>query len=212
MTELSFRPYHTDDLADCARFAAEAWPSISVLMPEGDIEELLSVDIRLACQTSTWLEIACLSGKITGFLFARIDSDLNKIVSLRAFISRLMTGLELILGKHGKIPNRFTFLKKLILSEIKFKRNSPKSDAEILFFVVESKHRGKGIGKTFMDRFINAAKEKKVQTIILSTDALSNWKFYEKYGFERYSEFTDDISSYIEGEDVKGFIYQMKLK
>jgi len=210
--ELSFRPYYKDDLSDCARFAAEAWPSISAMVPEGSAEELLSVDVELARQTSTWLEVACISGRIAGFLFGRINRDFNRVDGLKAFFSSLVMGLELILGKHTKLPKRCTFMKNLILSEIKFKRNSPKSDAEVLFFVVESKHRGKRIGRALMDRFISAAKNKKVRTIILSTDALSNWRFYEKYGFKRYSEFKDDISSYIEGEDVKGFVYLLEIE
>lgn len=43
--------------------------------------------------------------------------------------------------------------------------------------------------------------------IALHTDQLSNWRFYEKYGFKRWSAFTEILSSYLKGEDVRGFIY-----
>lgn len=87
----------------------------------------------------------------------------------------------------------------------------PEADAIVQWFVVDAKHRGKGIGTALMDRFVGGAKNRGAQRIALHTDQLSTWQFYEKYGFTRWSTFTEVFSSYLKGEEVKGFIYTLDI-
>jgi GNAT superfamily N-acetyltransferase len=207
MDNLIFRPFRPDDLPACAEFAADAWPIASVLVPGQDVVKLMHGYIELARLPSTWLEVACVSDKVIGLLFGQVRSEYTTVTRLRTLFSCLRLGCRAILGQYGKLWQPLTLLRKGIATDTRVEQHMPDSDAIVELFVVGSEHRGKGIGRALMDRFVAAAKSKGAQTIALHTDQLSNWRFYEKYGFKRWSVFTEILSSYLKGEDVRGFIY-----
>jgi ribosomal protein S18 acetylase RimI-like enzyme len=49
---------------------------------------------------------------------------------------------------------------------------------------VNKDHRGKGIGKSLVEKLIEIGKQKKCDKIVLNTSE-KNSKFYEKIGFEK---------------------------
>ncbi|MFL7792052.1 MAG: GNAT family N-acetyltransferase [Anaerolineae bacterium] len=212
MDKLSFRPFHPDDLPACAKFAADAWPAISVLVPGQDGVKLMHGFIELARLPSTWLEVACISKKTVGLLFGRMDSDCTPVTALRTIFSSSRLGCKAILGQYGKIKKPLTLLRKGIATSDRVKKHMPESDAIVELFVVDSEHRGKGIGRALMDRFVTAAKNKGARVIALHTDQLSTWQFYEKYGFKRWSVFTETISSYLKNKKMEGYTYVMELE
>ncbi len=209
VAEVSYRPFRESDLAACARISAEAWPYAANLVGKENLIKFMRGDVGVA-RESTWLETAAISDRPVGFLFGKMTRDFSLVDGLRALVSSLVMALQLIMGKYGSLSQPLRFLKKLILAEMQYRRNSPAADAEVLYFVVESKHRGRGIGRTLMDRFVHAAKDKEAHTIILGTDDLSSWQFYEEYGFTRYKEFHDDFGSYASGTHVKAYIYVLE--
>jgi hypothetical protein len=73
MDDLSFRSFHPDDLPTCAKFAAEAWPVVSALVPGQDVAKLMHAYVELGRLPSTRLEVACVSGKVVGLLFGILD-------------------------------------------------------------------------------------------------------------------------------------------
>jgi ribosomal protein S18 acetylase RimI-like enzyme len=208
---LDFRAFRGDDAPECSQFAAEAWPILSALVPAEDVVKFMRAYVEVSRLASTWREVARISERVVGFLFGRINADYTRITVLKAFFFCLIIGVKVILGRYGHLARPLTFLKKFMRATLKVQRNAPRSDAEVVLFVVDSKHRGKGIGTALMDRFVSAAKDKKTKVIMLSTDPLSNWKFYEKYGFKRYSTFEDDLNSYIKNEDVESYIYAIGI-
>jgi ribosomal protein S18 acetylase RimI-like enzyme len=212
MDKVSFRPFRPDDLSACAKFAADAWPVVSALVPEQDSVKLMHGYIELACLPSTWLEVACISDQVVGLLFGRVDSDCTPVTKLRMLSSSLRLGYKAILGQYGRIKNPLILLRKGIATGDRVKKHMPEADAIVELFVVDSEHRGKGIGRALMNRFVTAAKRKGARAIALHTDQLSSWWFYEKYGFKRWSAFTEVISSHLKGEDVEGYAYVMELE
>lgn len=212
MDKLQFRKFNIKDTSKCSELAVDAWPVVSAVASKEDTIKFMNVLIDLSRLFSTWLEVVCISENIIGFLFGRIDSDYRMKDKFKAFFSILSIVIKIIVGGYGRISKRFTLLRKLILTEIKVVRNRPKSDGEVTLFVVDSKYRGKGIGRMLMDRFIDTVKSKNARVITVYTEQGSNWKFYEIYGFRKYSTFYDDLTSYVRNEDVKGFIYAIDLQ
>jgi GNAT superfamily N-acetyltransferase len=168
--------------------------------------------IELARLPSTWLEVACISGKVVGLLFGRVDSDCTPVTELRMLLASLRVGCRAILGCYGRIKKPLTLLRKGMATSTLVKKHLPETDAIVELFVVDSKHRGQGVGRALMDRFVAAAKSKGAHVISLHTDQLSSWWFYEKYGFKRWSAFTEVVSSYLKGKDVEGYTYAMELE
>ncbi|MBN1975963.1 MAG: GNAT family N-acetyltransferase [Anaerolineae bacterium] len=207
MDKLSFRPFHPDDLSACAKFAADAWPAVSVLVPGQDVVKLMHGYVELARLPSTWLEVACVSGRTVGLLFGRVNSNCTPASELRMLFSSLGLGCKAIRGQYGRLQKPLTLLRKGVATGALVKRHSPEADAVVELFVVDSEHSGRGIGRALMDRFVTAAKRKGARVIALHTDQSCNWRFYEKYGFKRRSAFTEIVSSYLEGQNVEGYIY-----
>lgn len=209
MDNLSFRPFQKDDIPECAQFAADAWPVASAMVPEQDVVKLMHAYVELCRLPSNRLEAACISGQIAGILFGRFNAEYTMAHELRALFSYLSLGMRAIAGKYGKLSKPLIVLRKSIATSAQVRKHMPKSDAVVEWFVVDAKHRGKGIGRALMDRFVNAAQGKGAQTIALHTDQLSTWQFYERYGFTRLSTFTEIFSSYLKSKDVKGFVYTL---
>jgi hypothetical protein len=62
-----------------------------------------------------------------------------------------------------------------------------------------------------MGRFVRHALKNKVKAISVATDETANFRFYEKYGFRRWTEYEDPLASYLAGRPTTGFIYQLLL-
>jgi len=210
--ELYFRQYTEKDLAVCSRFAADAWPAISRIVSQKNVNTFMNAYVELGYYPSTWREVACISGEVVGFLFGRIDKDVTTGKNLYILFSSLKLLLKILLGRYGRIERPFTVLGKFLATESKVKECIPQVDGAIELFVVDSKYRGKGIGRRLVDRFLCTAKEKDAKTISVYTDQLSNWKFYEICGFQRICSFHDDLNSYIEQKDVEGYIYVYRIQ
>jgi ribosomal protein S18 acetylase RimI-like enzyme len=101
----------------------------------------------------------------------------------------------------------------IVLTELKLMVKMPRSDASIEMFIVNSKHRGRGIGTELVDRFLRAAKEARSTLVtVYSDDRMSNWQFYERYGFEKIGTFHDNITSFYSGGDARGIILALDLR
>ena len=212
MDDLTFRPYSPDDLDACAQIAADAWPTASTLAAEGDFLRLMHGYVELGRLPSTRPEVACLSDRVVGFLFARIDSEVSATHYLRVLLSCAAIGTRGLLGRYGRISQPIGLLRDGIATGARVRRHMPEADAIVELFVVSAEHRGQGIGKALMDRLVDVARDRGVRRIALHSDELSSWGFYEKYGFQRVATFDEVISSRLTGESKKGFIYVMDLE
>ena len=210
-SKLQFRQCTKKDFPVCSRFAADAWPSISRIVSQPDTVRFMRGYVELCFYPSTWQEVVCISGEVVGFLFGRIEKDVTVGKSLYTLFSNLILLAKFILKRYGKIKRPFTFLREFLATESKVYECMPGVECVIELFVVDSKHRGKGIGRELMNRFIFTAKAKGIKKISVYTDPLSNWKFYEIYGFQKTCSFHDRLNSYIEQEDVEGFIYTLPV-
>jgi GNAT superfamily N-acetyltransferase len=79
-------------------------------------------------------------------------------------------------------------------------------------FIVDSKHRGRGIGGELIERFLKAARDSGARLVTVYTDdRMSNWQFYERKGFKRIGTFYDNITSHYSGAHARGIIYALDL-
>lgn len=83
--------------------------------------------------------------------------------------------------------------------------------AELALFAVDPECRGKGIGKTLFQSFLDYLKECQLSNFYLYTDTSCNYGFYEHQGMFRRREKTK--SFHIKGQDVtmRFFIYDYIL-
>jgi ribosomal protein S18 acetylase RimI-like enzyme len=209
--KVAFRPYGKTDLDVCSRLAVDTWIELSRLVSGKSLDEVMRAYVESSYYLSTWREVACVSGSVVGFIFGRIKSDFKPVNMVFSFYYYSVMILKLLLGGYWRI-GKFAFLRKLASTESKAMMCSPRVDGRIELFAVDSKYRGMGIGRELANRFISVARRRRVKSVSLSTDSLSNWRFYEIYGFQRYCSFYDDVNSYLDNRDLKGYIYKIDIK
>ena len=158
---------------------------------------------------SDYAEVCSFKDQVVGFLFGLTDKkQFNKKQKsgIRKVIWRLMT------GKYGKIRKKYQFLFNVALTSIKVEYLCKKFNSEVVLFVVDKEHRGKGLGRAMMDHFLEHLRRLKKHTVYLYTDVESNWKFYDIYGFRKYREFHDYELSFLRGKKTMSFLYYKTIK
>jgi ribosomal protein S18 acetylase RimI-like enzyme len=217
MTELltqdqpQFREFQAGDIDACSRLAWDAWAADSV-EPEAEVDPLVMEGyVRSFLVRSNWNFVLQDSQGVIGFLFGRIGGRRAKgrsgfMTNELAMIPHFLFGVD-----NQRVSP--VVLIYFFLTEFKVLVNVPRSDAEINLIIVDRKHRGKGLGKMFVDKFITAAKEAGCKLVTLYTDdQMSNWKFYEIYGFRRVGTFHDSLTSYFAERKATGIVYALDLK
>jgi ribosomal protein S18 acetylase RimI-like enzyme len=209
--ELQFREYQPGDLDGCTRLAWEAWAADSVEPAEGVEPRVMEGYVRSFLARSNWKVVISNSEGVIGLLFGRIGGSKAKggggsSANALGMIPQFLFGVN---GYHVSPM----VLVHFFLTEFKVLVNVPRSDAEINLIIVDSRHRGKGLGKKLMDRFMAAAREAGCRLATLYTDdQVSNWKFYEIYGFRKVGTFHDSLTSYFAEAKATGIVYALDLK
>jgi GNAT superfamily N-acetyltransferase len=210
---ISFRRYAPEDIQACTKLAEEAWPPGPDLTTKDAVSWGMEGYIESCLMNANWTEIAYDSQGVIGFLFGRIDKYRGEVAVAGSLFGELPMLAKHIVGKYRKTPGILVLFWTLLLTELKLKVNMPRSDAEIGLFIVDSKHRGKGIGGMLIDRFLHTARDVgSTLATVYTDDKTSNWQFYEKYGFRRVRTFHDNVTSYFCNVDSTGMIYVLDLK
>lgn len=210
---ISFRRYAPEDLQTCTKLAEEAWPPGPDLATKDAVSWGMEGYIESSLMNANWTEIAYDSQGVVGFLFGRIDKYRGEVAVPGSLFGELPTLAKYVVGKYRKTPGILVLFWTLLLTELKLKVNMPRSDSEIRLFIVDSKHRGKGIGGMLIDRFLHTARDVgSTLAAVYTDDKMSNWQFYEKYGFRRGGTFHDNVTSFFCNVDSIGMIYILDLK
>ena len=209
--EPQFREYKQGDLDECTRLAWEAWAADSLEPAEIVEPRVMEGYVRSFLVRSNWKVVISDSQGVIGLLFGRIGGSKAKEGG-GSLANELGMIPQFLFGVNGQHVSPVVLL-HFFLTEFKVLVNVPRSDAEINLIIVDSKHRGKGLGKKLMDRFIAAAKEAGCRLVTLYTDdQMSNWKFYEIYGFRKVGTFHDSLTSYFAEKKATGIVYTLDLK
>jgi len=210
---ISFRKYQPGDITACAHLAKDAWPGGPAV---GSKElELMGMQgyMEYSLSASNWADIAYSPEGVIGFLFGRIDKYSGGPVPKKAPLGEVPTLFRSFLEYERRSPRILAFIWSIFVTELKQRLNTPKSDASVEMFIVDSRYRGRGIGNELMDRFLKAAKDAGSSLVTVYTeDLMSNWRFYENRGFRRVATFRDNITSHYSGSEARGIIFALDLR
>ena len=211
--DVAFRSYRPSDLTVCGRLAKEAFPYGRGSERENSSKWTMEGYIESSLLYSTWSEVACVGDEVVGFLFGRIEKTWKGRNRFRPLITELAMTARFLLRDPLMLARSLGLMWNVWITEAKLAEHRPESDAEIELLIVDSRHRGKGIGKQLADRFLGAAKNAGARVATLYTEDLqSNYRFYESYGFKRVDTFYDDVTSYFAGKPSTAIIYALDLK
>jgi len=203
---ITFREYSENDLGRCIEITKQAWPELS---PGG----LDIATMEWYGWPATYREVICISGEVVGLLFGKVYSELGVRGRLRTPLAHFVVYTKMIFGLYGKIPHRLRSLRGGREGDRDIAKNSPDVDGEITYLVIDVAHRRKGIGRELVRRFANHARSKGAKSIaVYTTDPGGDWRFYERYGFTRFSTFRDGFLSVIRNEEVKAMFYVLDIR
>jgi GNAT superfamily N-acetyltransferase len=210
---LLFREFEPSDIERCTRLAAQAWPVREHISRGGEGWRIFEPYVRIGLDWSNWTCVACDdSGEVVGLVFGEIRGlDGSRSISgvVRSEI-RAFGGTAV--GRYGKMERMLPALWNFMMTEMKLLVGRPEADAEIMLLLLDESYRGKGIGRDLVDRFADAARKAGSKRMSVYTDdQASNWRFYERYGFKRASQFYDNWSSYFEGRACTGIRFVVEL-
>jgi len=210
---LMFREFEWGDLEQCSRVAAQAWPAQEHVTKDSEGWRLMEPYVTIGVEWSNWTCVAHDdSGAVIGLVFGDIRGLPGSRSIRRVFVAEAKAFTDFTLGKYGKAETLVPFLWNFIMTELKLLIGRPEADAEIMLLVLDEKHRGKGIGREMVDRFVNAARKAGAKKVSVYTDdQASNWRFYERYGFRKGRVFHDNWSSFWEGHASNGIRFELKL-
>jgi len=209
---IRFRNYTAADLDACGNLAREAWP-----MPPG-IAIGLRTDMMIgnwigsSVASSSWAEVAEDEHGVVGMLFGKVKGQPTLGTHHTPIGMEMRVILRGVFGSYGSFARMFRLMASFMMTELKLLLYNPRTDAEITMLIVGEAHRGKGIGKELVQRFIEGAKRQGTRSLSLYTDdQTSNWGFYEAMGFKQVKKFYDNGSSRYSGKHAIGMIYRIDL-
>jgi ribosomal protein S18 acetylase RimI-like enzyme len=212
LEEVSFREYSPEDLKRCGALAVQAWPMRGQPVAEPGEPNTFEAWVESEGRSATWTEVAVVSDEVVGFLFGKVKG-LKRKGGIRDDLGGMFWMFQSIFSGNVRrwrisIRTALSFFFTQMLLEV----NRPEADADISLLVVDERFRGRNLGKTLVDRFVKVAKEAGAHSVRLFTDdKISNWRFYEIYGFRKVVSFYDAISTYFAGERANAIYYVLDL-
>lgn len=204
--DIHYRPYGDSDLDRCAELAADAWPIASVVAE--DTHSLMKAYVKSSLLFSDYTEVCCMGGEVVGLLFGLTH---KKLPSFKTHLELNKLFWAFVAGRYGPSKRRFRLLASFALTLLKVELICRRLDSEVELFVVDAAYRGQGLGRALLDHYVENLRDHKKRTLYLYTNMVSNWKFYEKYGFIKYREFDDNQLSFLRATKTQGYIYSYRL-
>lgn len=176
------------------------------------IDDMIEVDLRSASDCL----VAEVDGVARGVLIGKTRQRALRAVReyglLAGFIWR-----RWVSDRGAMRPFARANLRRELFAEVQYQLHSPRGKgargrtAEVYDLASVEGYRG-GIGTALMDEFARRAKAAGARRIELGTDSELAWRFYEKYGFRRVSEFPLHLYDYsLPDRDVTGYIYVLDI-
>jgi GNAT superfamily N-acetyltransferase len=208
---LRFRHYQSSDLSACAAIGVEVFPLVTSRFAGSAACKMMIGHIDSCCAVSNYAELAVADGEVAGFIFARVrrsSSPLDMVRMVRRIIS---VSVCFLLGRYGDRGRLIRYLNPCLQQLRVLRRNTPATQAEVVLLAVAPEYQGGGVGRTLMDRFVGHALKHRVKAISVPTDESAGYRFYERYGFGRWAEFSDPLASYCAGRSITGVTYRLLL-
>lgn len=185
---LDIRNIRQEDIDPIKAIIADTWNAKDFIDDVGIINAAVTMMfISPVLNKSTFGRVAILDGEVIGVIFGSRDGETASCRLLQEdYTSELLKLLNLN-NEESKLFIELTSMTNEAYSKlIRGKENDFQGCLE--FFAVSEAARGKGIGKKILSEFISYLRDTKATKIYVYTDTMSNYGFYEHYGFIRLDE------------------------
>ena len=207
-----FAPFKKEFLRPSAAMIPGTWTFHEKLRNCDDSVSCYATIIQRALLYSEYTDVALdEKNQVLGYLFGGSNRmTWRKQLANMWFNCKIFCNWQL--GRFGHRRTAYNALKEFEKSYFSVIRDWKEFDNELILFFVASKARGRGLGRTLMERYIKYCQRQNYKSIILMTDTNSNFGFYEHYGFKRHHAVYSSLLEKTEADGTNCFSYTYYLQ
>lgn len=146
-------------------------------------------DLYSSLAESDFSKVILVNEQVVGFIFAntgKFNNTAKKSHYLEK-IRKLEEGNEK--SPEGVLINKYASLFKYKNTQL-LQKEPKKYEAELVYFAIDKKFRGFGLGKRLFRELVGYLFLKSVNSLYLFTDSTCNFDFYKRYGFVQKAQTT----------------------
>lgn len=204
-TRISYRKYQVEDAEFIEDIIRETWQYERFCSPN-TARRLAHLYLINCLSEQTFTQVAVSDGIPVGILLGR---DLKE-QPRHLWFKRCWAIMKLMCTKEGRdVAKAFSAVDDIdrqLLRERGFDY-----EGELVFFALNAKYRGLGIGKELFDCLLDYMRQQQVKSFYLYTDSSCNFGFYEHQGMQRCGERVQTVPINIVNE-MKFYLYEYHLR
>ncbi len=205
-TRIRFRSFRVSDTPALAAAICSTWQMDAFTSKETS-RRLAGLYLRLCLHAHSYACVAEQNGIPLGIVVVQDKRKLRLHLAQSASILKDVPWLFFDKG----IPKLFCMQKATAEANAKMYKAAGKCyEAELVFFVLDEKSRGLGVGKALFRRALHFMRRRGIQNFFLYTDTLCNYGFYDAQGMRR-AQYLKIPSFPYRNIPVTFFLYDMVL-
>lgn len=205
--QIMIREFKENDSKTLEKIIREAWKYDELAGPE-TASMLARVYLYSCLANQTFVRVAETEGIPVGVIMGK---NIRKHkCPLKYRVKQVLSVILLFLSREGRqIAGIFRSVNGI---DQKLLENCKKDyEGEIAFFAVDSKFRGRGIGKRLFQSVTSYMRQERIHSLYLFTDTSCNYGFYEHEGMNKSQEYAQTFHIHNQQANMKFFLYDIVL-
>jgi len=188
-----FRDYRDSDYKNCEALVSDAWKFDDNFKPQELSDIAKCMYTKGSVKGSNFRKVVESQGKVVGFLFGLNEMSIKP---KRDVLFGLNILRRILCIKGVKFGEKKKLLKAINTHEVNRLKVVERGRSEIVLFVIDPSHQGLGYGKRLLSEFTTQCKQSVVESIIVETNKLGAFSFYEGVGFRHIGDFDSPLHEY----------------
>lgn len=207
-SRVSFRVLQKEDYSLIEKMISDTWEYQTFCEENKTVKRLARFYLQSCLMEQNFVKVALVNDEVVGIVMAK--SNKSSRFSLQYGISSLYAYLLLMLTKEGRHIGKM-FAKFHKVNTALLEQSNQTFDGELVFFVLDEKARGMGIGKQLLQQVKDYMHSECATSFYLFSDSTCNYAFYENQGLERIAQKPFSLQPYHD-ETIVFFLYQYNFK
>ncbi len=203
-----FRDYRDSDYEGCEALVSDAWKFNDNFKPQELSNIAKCMYTKGSVIGSNFRKVVESQGKVVGFLFGLNEKSIKP---KRNVLFELNLLRRILCIKGIKFGEKKKLLKAINAHEVNRLKVVERGRSEIVLFVVDPIYQGYGYGKKLLSEFTTQCKKSGVESIIVETNKLGAFSFYEGVGFRHIGDFDSPLHEYAT-KGGQACMYEYKLE
>lgn len=206
MANIIYRNILNTDHEKIISLIIKTWPFKDNIHSKNNLNTFARFMFTGSLMDSSYGMVALTDDQIVGFIMGSVKKGKKRFLRFGPIVQALRCLTSFFFMNRIDRNNIFEYLK--VPGIYKEMKNKGKWDGEIVFFAVEDKYRGLGIGKNLMKGLENYFSEIAANKVNVFTDSDSNYGFYDSQDYKLINEKEFTFNMIPDPKTLKMFLYE----